>query len=176
MKIQFCKFLCLTFLLVGSSAKAELFSIRTDVPYATERFVEILFGRERGKSFSVLLKEIPLKQNKISFRLLGQFSEFTNEELLKYYQSTIPTEYAAALRSSGNLHNPKLSEMRFRFKQAFEQTTLLKQIAKAMVKSCYSLKSIRMEKFTLNTKNKDAPRLDIGEIWLGFSKGQCSIR
>ena len=86
-------------------------------------------------------------------------------ELKAYYLKNLPKSLKFALKSSGNLHNPKLKPLINSFPSAFKSTSLYKKVKIILEIWDYKLeKDISFEKFVLyKTENS---YLFHADIWL----------
>lgn len=120
---------------------------------SVEGLAEVLANRK---------KELPLKH--VSF-----FTYFLNDpiiqaELQKEYQSKHPALLADALKSSGNLHNPKVAPLRSKFSECLLQTPTVVKINELLSASGYTVKKAEHEKFFIN-KEKEVPKF-YAVVWL----------
>jgi len=86
-------------------------------------------------------------------------------EIKAYYQKNLPKSLKVALKSSGNLHNPKLKPLINSFPSAFKSTSLYKKLSTTLEIRGYKLKKeVSFEKFKIfKTKNS---YLFHADIWL----------
>ncbi len=122
-------------------------------PPSTDGLAEILATHK---------KDFPLKQ--ISF-----FSYFLNdpkiqEELLKDFQSSYPELLADALKSSGNLHNPKVFPLRAKFSECLLKTPTVAKMNELFSATGYIIARAECEKFEVN-KEKEMPSFEC-YVWL----------
>lgn len=122
-------------------------------PPSTDGLAEILATHK---------KDFPLKQ--ISF-----FTYFLNdpkiqEELLKELQSSYPELLADALKSSGNLHNPKIAPLKAKFSECLLKTPTVVRINEQLSITGFFVKKAEYEKFYIN-KEKEIPTF-YAVVWL----------
>ncbi|MGH1486952.1 MAG: hypothetical protein ACRBCI_12090 [Cellvibrionaceae bacterium] len=149
-------------------ANAELFELSVSETRDNYSFVQFQYGTGKGKPFAEVFSQIKLEKDTVAIRILGDFSENTNGELMSYYEKEIPSELQAAIKSSGNLHNPALRPLVMSFSAAFKETSLYLNIEKELFKAGYEAAVIEFEKYTINTKGP--PKIWVADIWLKFSK------
>jgi len=143
------KILTLMILLFTSSL-----SLATDVKlanlqrYGLSPLMELFLMPRGGSSIADVFKVITYSEKAFTVRLVGESSDFTNQELLKFYQDNFPAELKTAFDSSGNMHQPSISGVREEFPQALNSTTLFKQLEFELNKLGYHVEKIEFEKFT----------------------------
>ncbi len=106
-----------------------------------------------GSSIAEVFEVIVYRERAFTVRLIGESSEFTNQELLTYYQNNYPNELETAFKSSGNMHNPAISGVRDIFPEALKSTTIFKQLLIELNKLGYKVSKIEFEKFTASKKH-----------------------
>lgn len=154
--------------LFSVTATAEQFQLSTTETREKYFFVQLQYGLGKGKAFSQILKEIEIEKDSVAVRILGEFSEISNRELISYYKKKIPNELEKALASSGNLHNPTLRPLIKSFSAAFKTTQLFQEIETELQKGGYVSTIVEFEKYTINTKG--TPKIWVADIWLRFDK------
>ncbi len=106
-----------------------------------------------GSSIAEVFEVIVYREREFTVRLIGESSEFTNQELLTYYQNNYPVELESAFKSSGNMHNPAISGVRDKFQEALKSTTIFKHLLIELNKLGYKVAKIEFEKFTASKKH-----------------------
>lgn len=122
-------------------------------PPSTDGLAEILTNRQ---------KDFPLKQ--ITF-----FTYFLNDikiqqELLKEFQSSYPELLADALKSSGNLHNPKIAPLSAKFSECLLKTPTVVRINEQLSATGFTVKKAEYEKFYI-IKDQEIPTF-YAVVWL----------
>jgi hypothetical protein len=143
----------LTLLLLISAS-----SLGTDVKlanlqrYGSSPLMELFLMPSGGNSISDVFKVITFNEEAFTVRLIGESSEFTNQELLKFYQEKFPAQLQEALNSSGNLHNPAIAGVRDKFPEALQATSIFRQLEIELHALGYRVEKIEFEKFTASKK------------------------
>lgn len=75
-------------------------------------------------------------------------------ELLKEYQTRYPKLLAGALKSSGNLHNPKVLPLASKFSECLLKTPTIAKIDAILLPDGYHVARAGFEKFWMDTKTK----------------------
>jgi hypothetical protein len=80
-------------------------------------------------------------------------SETLQTDIHQYFQLNFPNEYNAAIKSSGNMHNPAIHPLRKLFKKALLSSRYFVNLNKKIVNSGYTIVEISYEKFRLVKSN-----------------------
>lgn len=89
-------------------------------------------------------------------------------ECYKRNCSNYPELHAEALRSAGNMHNPKVTALREPIKEAKLASSLAKKIGIALASRCERIASTSYEKFTI--WKKDGKPTYNAMVWLSTKK------
>lgn len=89
------------------------------------------------------LKSIPLSLNNTKLQ----------KELFQQFEKDYPALLADALKSAGNMHNPKVLPLRAKFSEIMLKTPTIQAIGKILHSHGYSIASIGCEKFSLIKEN-----------------------
>ena len=104
------------------------------------------------KGFAIRIM-LPLRDSKVQ------------NEIKAYYEKYLTKALANALKSSGNMSNPKMEPLIENFPSAFKSTSLYKNLAKSLQDKGYTIeKEIDFEKFMIFKKVK--PYIFHADIWL----------
>lgn len=150
----------------AGEVNAELFELRKFEMRDSYAFVEFEYGEKKGVPFVEAFSCLTLEKNEVTIRILGSFSQETNEQLLSYYREKMPQELGVALQSYGNLHNPAIAPLKKSFAAAFRGTAMYKDIEKELAKFGYKNSKIEFEKYSINTMG--SPQIQVADIWLNF--------
>ena len=77
-------------------------------------------------------------------------------ELYQQFEKDCPDLLADALRSAGNMHNPKILPLRAKFSDSMLKTATMKKVAEQLKKHGYTIQYIGCEKFSI-IKDTDPP-------------------
>lgn len=161
-------YLCFCFIFAGLHSANGQWGISYDKEYAylgyrwnvsdkkpptTDGLAEILANRK---------KDVPLKQ--ISFHTYFLNDPKIQEELMKEFRTSYPELLADALKSSGNLHNPKVLPLRAKFSECLLKTPTLMKMNELFSVTGYRITKAECEKFELN-KEKEVPSFEC-YVWL----------
>jgi hypothetical protein len=89
-------------------------------------------------------------------------------ELLKEFRKRYPKLLAEALRSSGNMHNPKVLPLRAKFSECLLHTPTIATVNGMLWSKGYSVSQATLEKFEVN-KGKDSPTFH-AIVWLHIER------
>lgn len=89
-------------------------------------------------------------------------------ELLKEFRKRYPKLLAEALRSSGNMHNPKVLPLRAKFSECLLNTPTIATVNGMLRPKGYSVSKATLEKFEVN-KGKDSPTFH-AIVWLHIER------
>lgn len=78
------------------------------------------------------------------------------KELYQQFEKDCPDLLADALRSAGNMHNPKVIPLWQKFSESMLRTPTFKKIAEQLKEYGYTIKQVGCEKFSI-IKDKDPP-------------------
>ena len=78
------------------------------------------------------------------------------KELYQQFEKDFPDLLADALRSAGNMHNPKVLPLTAKFSESMLKTSTIKKIADQLKEYGYTIKDIGCEKFSI-IKGTDPP-------------------
>ena len=135
-----------------------MYSLATDVKlanlqrYGSSPGMELFLMPSGGSSIADVFKVITYTEKSFTVRLIGESSEFTNQEIVKFYQDNYPLELKEAFNSSGNMHNPAIAGVREKFPEALATTTIFQQLKIELDKLGYRVEKIEFEKFTASKK------------------------
>lgn len=144
--------LSILLLMVSANSFATDVKLANLQRYGSSPLLELFLMPSGGSSIAEVFEVIVYNEREFTVRLIGESSEFTNQELLTYYQNNYPNELEAAFKSSGNMHNPAISGVRDNFPEALESTTIFKQLLIELNKLGYKVSKIEFEKFTVSKK------------------------
>jgi hypothetical protein len=150
----------------AGEVNAELFELRSFEIRDSYAFVEFEYGAKKGVPFVEAFSGLTLEKNEVAIRILGSFSQETNEQLLSYYREKMPQQLEVAIQSSGNLHNPAIDPLKKSFAAALRETAMYKDIEKELAKFGYTDSKIEFEKYSINTMG--SPKIQVADIWLKF--------
>lgn len=153
---------------LATPASAEAFVLDTAEARDDYYFIQLNHGLGEGEQFSSLFEKEINKENIIKVRLLGEFSDEVNDELISYYKREMPNELDAAFSSSGNHDNPALKPLIKSFPSALKTTSLFQSIDTAFNSENYSNTNIEFEKFSLIPSNEK--KIWVADIWLTFER------
>ncbi len=91
-------------------------------------------------------------------------SEELQKELFEVFQSDFPEILKEALKSSGNMHNPKVIPLRSKFSEVLLKTKTVREIEAALNSIGYSIESVSSEKFSIK-KGETRPTF-FSFVWL----------
>ena len=129
------------------------------------QFLELQIVSEDGKTFDDILPALNLSNDDLAIRILGVLPQSTKEELMLFYKQEIPGDLTKALKSKGNLHDPKISPLIMKFPDAFKRTVMFYEIENTLKERGYDLFQMEFEKFTIFENSISVP-----DIWLKFKK------
>lgn len=118
-------------------------------------------------AISSVPKDICIQHVRVSF--LTQY-EGLQKDLHSYMLVNYPSELKAALVSAGNMHNPKVIELREVFAEAVMASNFVKQINFAFIGRHEKITSTSFEKFFIR-KRADTPEYE-AMLWL--TTEQCN--
>ncbi|MEZ5300495.1 MAG: hypothetical protein R3F11_07520 [Verrucomicrobiales bacterium] len=106
---------------------------------------------------------IPIKH----ISLIGGFEAIPaiQAELKAQFEADYPDLLAAALKSSGNMHNPKVLPLRAKFPECFLKTPSVKKINKVLAAHGCAITGISFEKFYIDKADPKAPAFH-AFLWL----------
>lgn len=145
---------------------AEAFTLHRAKTDQNSTWLQLHYTPNEGILFKDILRNIQLKGDCVTLRLLGEFSGKTNDELLAFYKQQMPTELHSALKTEGNLHNPALHPLKSKFADAFKTTTMYNNIAPVLFKAGFVNSTISFEKFMIEAKNQ--PKIWVADITLKY--------
>lgn len=94
--------------------------------------------------------------------------ETFQKELFSAFEHDSPRELKEALKSAGNLHNPKMNQLAKRFVKAVLATPTVRRINAALAAYGLRVSGAGIEKFGIR-KNDAGPRFS-GSLWLTVTK------
>ena len=100
-------------------------------------------------------KSVPLKH--ITYWKYFNNDPIVQAELLNEFKSRFPDLLTDAFKSSGNMHNPKVLPLRWKFSECLLRTPTLAKINEALQVLGYSVKRIEFEKFWIDKEKKTTP-------------------
>ena len=104
-----------------------------------------------------------------NFRIfLSEDHPLLQRELHEFLSSNYPDLHNEALSSSGNMHNPKVIEIREPVREAILASTFAKKIGNALASRCERIASASYEKLIIQ-KNNDTP-IYSAMVWLSTEK------
>ncbi|MGQ8367213.1 hypothetical protein [Glaciecola sp. 1036] len=142
----------ITFLLVSTSGLATDVKLANLQRYGSSPLMELFLMPSGGSSIADVFNVIILSEEAFTVRLIGESSEFTNQELLKFYQNNYPSKLEEAFNSSGNMHNSAIAGVREKFPEALSATTLFQELTLELNKLGYHVANIDFEKFIASKK------------------------
>ncbi len=120
---------------------------------STDGLAEILATRQ---------KDFPLKQ--ISFHTYFLNDPKIQEELMREFQKSYPELLTDSLKSSGNIHNPKVFPLRAKFSECLLKTPTVAKMNELFSATGYIIAKAECEKFEVN-KEKQVPAFEC-YVWL----------
>ena len=107
-------------------------------------------------------KDLPLKQ--ISFIDYFVNDPKIQKELMKEFRTSYPELLSDALKSSGNIHNPKVFPLRAKFSECLLKTPTVVKMNELLSATGYIITKAECEKFEVN-KEKEVPSFTC-YVWL----------
>ncbi len=134
------------------------YSLATDVKlanlqrYGSSPGMELFLIPCGGSSIADVFKVITYNEKSFTVRLVGESSEFTNQEIIKFYQDNHPLELKKVFDFLGKTDNPAIEGVREKFPEALASTTIFQQLKIELNKLGYRIEKIEFEKFTASKK------------------------
>lgn len=98
-------------------------------------------------------KDLPLKQ--ISFHTYFVNDPKIQEELMTEFRTSYPELLSDALKSSGNIHNPKVFPLRAKFSECLLKTPTVVKMNELFRATGYIIARAECEKFEVNKEKED---------------------
>lgn len=159
----------LLFLLVSAYVNAEVW--RVSESYTDSNKVYIELSDENGENFKSVLYSID-KSKTLNKMALGRLTYLDGgmfqQDILKFMNLNYPEKLKDALKSAGNLHNPKMIALRGPFEEAVLQSGFVRKINRELEKFGYLISGMEFEKF-FQMKHSDNVTFE-AFVWLKVEK------
>jgi hypothetical protein len=141
-------------------------------------FTRITYSSKQGEghaSFDEALKELSKGghiQKLVVIDLFLSSDEALQNELFAGLARDAPYELKEALASSGNMHNPKIQQLRKPFDKALLATPTIKKLSASLAVHGLTISRVSCEKFSLISTPANPKRHFFGTVWLDVSKSK----
>lgn len=139
-------------ILLPTTALCDEYKIREKRYYGSESY-ELQRVETGGASIKLVLELAEPRKKELRIRILDPISESTGREMEKYYEKTLPEDFAAASRSSGDRISPAIDSLSRHFEKAFRSTKAFGEFEKALDGHGLLVLNIEHEKFGIHQGN-----------------------
>lgn len=157
------------FLIISASCFAVASDSGWDVSIYDNEWATLYDIHQGRLSLNKAVDSIPKRIWLRNFRVFLSESDLVlQKEIHEFLSSNYPELYAAALNSSGNMHNPRVTALREPIKEAILASSLAKEISAALASRCERIASTSYEKFMI--WKKDGKPTYSAMVWLSTEK------